>query len=323
VAAQIDGLGLGDGGDGAGRDGALAGGSPAASENRAIRGAQAALARDNARVTRAQLAGLRDRAERMADRVRRERRAHTVRVAASADTGAEQGRRRVIATLARDLAHAQDVDTVQQLLVRGLADALPGTSLVGMCRPVGVDGAGSVALVAGDAAIAELVAAEDATEGGPFGPALSDGSETVHVPDLGAATEWPGLAEQARRMGIRSVLVHRLSERHDECAGVLVAATGSADGFDHRARATMEAVADMAGIAVSGARRIEQLVRAVESRDLIGQAKGILMLRDGCGDEQAFSRLVAASQHANMKLVDVAAWLVADHATPGPTDGAP
>jgi ANTAR domain len=49
------------------------------------------------------------------------------------------------------------------------------------------------------------------------------------------------------------------------------------------------------------------LVRAVESRDLIGQAKGILMEREGCTAEAAFRRLVEASQRSNMKVVDVAA----------------
>ncbi|HEX3326032.1 MAG TPA: ANTAR domain-containing protein [Actinomycetota bacterium] len=49
------------------------------------------------------------------------------------------------------------------------------------------------------------------------------------------------------------------------------------------------------------------LVRAVESRDLIGQAKGILMEREGCSADAAFRKLVEASQNRNVKVVDVAA----------------
>jgi ANTAR domain len=48
------------------------------------------------------------------------------------------------------------------------------------------------------------------------------------------------------------------------------------------------------------------LVRAVENRDLIGQAKGILMEREGCSADEAFRMLVEASQHANRKVVDIA-----------------
>jgi ANTAR domain len=51
------------------------------------------------------------------------------------------------------------------------------------------------------------------------------------------------------------------------------------------------------------------LIRAVENRDLIGQAKGILMQREGCSPEAAFRMLVTASQSTNTKVVDVAAEL--------------
>lgn len=47
------------------------------------------------------------------------------------------------------------------------------------------------------------------------------------------------------------------------------------------------------------------------SRHIIGMAKGILMNRDGLTDDQAFNVLVWASQHANVKVHDVAGWLVA------------
>jgi hypothetical protein len=49
------------------------------------------------------------------------------------------------------------------------------------------------------------------------------------------------------------------------------------------------------------------LVRAVESRDLIGQAKGILMEREGWSADTAFRKLVEVSQSRNVKVVDVAA----------------
>jgi GAF domain-containing protein len=322
VAAQVDGLGLRDG-DAPGD--ALAGGSPEAIENRAIRGAKAALAREHAQEMRHDLSAIRVQAEQIAARVRRARAAMSEQQGGGAtpvDT------REVIRTLAWELAHAQEVDTVQRVLVRRLGDAVPGANRTGLCRraearPRGESGAGPVELVAGDPEIAELVAAEDAAGDGPLRVALSGDPEAVHVPDLATASPWPGLAEPARRLGLRGLLVHRLSERHDECAGVLVATTGDPHGFDDGARAALEAVADMAGIALSGARRIEQLARAVQSRDLIGQAKGILMRRDGCSAEDAFAKLVAASQHANMKLADVAAWLVADGvaSSAAPTDG--
>lgn len=49
------------------------------------------------------------------------------------------------------------------------------------------------------------------------------------------------------------------------------------------------------------------LVRAVQNRDLIGQAKGILMVREGCSADDAFLMLVEASQRRNVKVVEIAA----------------
>jgi ANTAR domain len=60
------------------------------------------------------------------------------------------------------------------------------------------------------------------------------------------------------------------------------------------------------------------LSRAVENRDLIGQAKGILMEREGCSPEAAFRMLVDASQRTNTKVVEVAAEL-ARSVNSGPT----
>jgi AmiR/NasT family two-component response regulator len=54
------------------------------------------------------------------------------------------------------------------------------------------------------------------------------------------------------------------------------------------------------------------LQQAVDSRDLIGQAKGILMERFKVDDEAAFQMLVKSSQDTNMKLTKVAQWLTTD-----------
>jgi hypothetical protein len=45
---------------------------------------------------------------------------------------------------------------------------------------------------------------------------------------------------------------------------------------------------------------------------VLGQAKGILMQRDGLTAPQAFQLLVRASQDTNMKIADVARWLITE-----------
>jgi GAF domain-containing protein len=68
-----------------------------------------------------------------------------------------------------------------------------------------------------------------------------------------------------------------------------------------------------ASVAVANARAfakahavIEQLEEALQSRDVIGQAKGIIQARERCGPDAAFERLRDLSQHRNIKLRDLA-----------------
>jgi AmiR/NasT family two-component response regulator len=67
-----------------------------------------------------------------------------------------------------------------------------------------------------------------------------------------------------------------------------------------------------AGLLIYGSNQAVHLQYALESRDLIGQAKGILMERFKVDDSAAFEMLVRSSQDTNIKLVDVARWLTTD-----------
>ena len=50
---------------------------------------------------------------------------------------------------------------------------------------------------------------------------------------------------------------------------------------------------------------------ALASRDLIGQAKGVLMAVLGCSPDHAFALLVSQSQHEQRKVHDIAAEITA------------
>ncbi|WP_308010818.1 ANTAR domain-containing protein [Streptomyces sp. AC495_CC817] len=60
------------------------------------------------------------------------------------------------------------------------------------------------------------------------------------------------------------------------------------------------------GAAVELQRENEQLKHAMESRPVIDMARGVLMAGFGCEPEEAWEILVTVSQHANIKLRDVA-----------------
>ena len=55
---------------------------------------------------------------------------------------------------------------------------------------------------------------------------------------------------------------------------------------------------------------IAHLNTALESRDLIRQAKGVIIATMGCSSDEAFRLLREQSQHENRKVVDIAAEIV-------------
>ena len=86
-----------------------------------------------------------------------------------------------------------------------------------------------------------------------------------------------------------------------------------ADGFAEVDRDAMLILASYAAVALHAARGVEaerlrtvQLTEALASRDVIGQAKGILMERRGADADEAFDILRRASQDLNVKIRDIA-----------------
>jgi hypothetical protein len=87
--------------------------------------------------------------------------------------------------------------------------------------------------------------------------------------------------------------------------------------FNDASRIAGAVFATHAAVALSSAMHEEQMEEALESRDLIGQAKGMLMAREGVTADEAFEMLRRASQRLNVKLRRVAGAVV------DPDSGAP
>jgi hypothetical protein len=120
---------------------------------------------------------------------------------------------------------------------------------------------------------------------------------------------WPEFAERAVDAGYRSVLSLRIGvdPRHRSSLNLYARRHHA---FGHEAQVAAVLFGVQAALLLHGADHADDLQHALESRDLIGQAKGILVERFGVDSERAFSMLVDSSQNTNMKLVDVARWLV-------------
>jgi hypothetical protein len=91
-------------------------------------------------------------------------------------------------------------------------------------------------------------------------------------------------------------------------------------GFGPNAQDTALLLATHASLAMTHTQAVTfadlqavQLRRAMDSRDLIGQAKGILMSRHGLTADEAFDLLRRTSQDLNVKLVELAGTLATRH----------
>lgn len=135
---------------------------------------------------------------------------------------------------------------------------------------------------------------------------------SVRVGDLGTQDRWPLLAGRAAEVGVRSALCVRLFVDADGDSapgdlGALNVLSPQVAAFDEHAEFVAGLMAAHAAVAVADTEQLANVRAALDSRDLIGQAKGVLMTRHRITADAAFSLLTRHSQETNRKLRDVAA----------------
>jgi transcriptional regulator with GAF, ATPase, and Fis domain len=143
---------------------------------------------------------------------------------------------------------------------------------------------------------------------GPCVNSITD-HRTYRTGDLAAESRWPRFGEETATMGVLSMLSFRLFTAEDTL-GALNLYSAERDAFDVNAQQIGELFAVHAAIALAGSQQESHLLAALDSRDLIGMAKGILMERHRVNEDRAFAIMVDASQKSQLKLHDVARWLV-------------
>jgi GAF domain-containing protein len=144
------------------------------------------------------------------------------------------------------------------------------------------------------------------------GPCLESAWEekTIHVPDLESDERWPLYCQEAlAETPIRSIMCFQLFIA-DRTMGALNVYADAPRAFDDDSKAIGRILAAHTSVAWNVARRDEQFRRALASRDMIGQAKGMIMARYGVNAVQAFDMLRKLSQESNTPLKQVAAELV-------------
>ena len=213
---------------------------------------------------------------------------------------------------ARDMTRRQsirDLDLVLGQIVQAAVDTVPGVD------------AGGVSLTEHGAvtsrspthpAITKLDRRQSELNEGPCITALEDPDSdgVVLAQDLAGEDRerWPHFAPEAVEAGYRAMLSTQLSVEGGARAALNLYASRP-HVYDTEARHTAGLFGVQAAVLLYGVEQARVLQRAVDSRDVIGQAKGILMERFTVDSDSAFQMLVRSSQDVNLKLVDVARWL--------------
>lgn len=148
------------------------------------------------------------------------------------------------------------------------------------------------------------------------GPCLTAAWEekTVYVANLETDDRFPKYREDAlAETPIRSIMAFQLFIA-GETMGALNVYAEQPDAFNAESKTIGLIFAAHSSVAWNAAQRDEQFKRALASRDIIGQAKGMIMERYRVDAVQAFDVLRKLSQDSNVPLMKVATELVASSA---------
>jgi ANTAR domain len=143
---------------------------------------------------------------------------------------------------------------------------------------------------------------------------LQGGLGYIASSDLRHDTRWTRFGPAAADLGLHAVFATGMFPRDTgPRMGALNYYSRTPGGLDGVDRDVALVFATHASVALRGATAMEaselrttQLAEAIRSRDVIGQAKGILMERRGLTAHEAFDTLRRTSQDLNVKLRDLA-----------------
>lgn len=148
------------------------------------------------------------------------------------------------------------------------------------------------------------------TGDGPCVAALNNERPDILAVEGADAASWQRWRAEVRIAGVRDVVVAPLRTR-DSCLGVLEvcsAHTAVDDENLHR----LETYARHVALAIDNAERHEDLLQAIESRSVIGQAQGKLMERHGLAPDEAQDVLLRCAEETDTDVREVAEALLKD-----------
>ncbi|MGC7096685.1 ANTAR domain-containing protein [Amycolatopsis lurida] len=216
--------------------------------------------------------------------------------------------------LAAALGDADEMGPVLQAVCEQVIRVVPGADVASIT--LRASGGGYRTAAATDHRAAEIDGKQYEQDDGPCLRAMETG-KVIRVEVETAVELWPDFTAVAHSLGIGSYLASPLTVASDFVGAINLFGFGG-HGFRELDEKYLEMYTVMVETTVRGTHRylqakehIAQLRRAMESRAVIEQAKGILMAARGLTADQAFQELVSQSQRENVKLHTIADKFVA------------
>lgn len=216
---------------------------------------------------------------------------------------------RSITEAARTLNEPRSLDDTWQTIVDVACNAVTGFDHVGIAT---LERTGEIKTRAftGDLVV-PLDQVQCGLSQGPCSEVLRS-YDAMCVSSLKTDRRWPGYVPVARDWGVRSQMAVRLYLGKGTLAAINFYSTTSDDVSD-TAQMIARQFAIHAALALGHAQEVENFNEAMQSRQIIGQATGILMHRYDMNEARAYAYLKRASSYSNIKLRDVAQELVERH----------
>jgi GAF domain-containing protein len=161
------------------------------------------------------------------------------------------------------------------------------------------------------AASDDVVRASDRMQGefreGPCFDATRNKHEVYRISDFTATpARWPRYTPEARKLGVGSLMGFLLYTQDHDNLGALDLYSSRPNAFGESHEQVGWLLASHAAVAWASARHAAHLHTAIDTRQVIGEATGIMMATLGLSGDEAFARLVRYSQNTNVKVRELA-----------------
>lgn len=227
---------------------------------------------------------------------------------------AEEAAVEAVAQIARKLAAAQTLDETLQRIVD------LGGDYIDPCEGASISFIRGRALSTPVWSNRTVFEADQAQYRHTQGPCLQaiGVHETIVIDDLAEEQRWPRWREAVLDLNLRSSSSFRLFLVSDgeETFGSLNMYSSRAHAFDAHAQALGQVFASHAAVALKAAITEAGIEQAIRSRDVIGQAKGILMERHHISADEALHMLRRTSDDRNIKIRTLAGQVTESGALP-------